>query len=247
MDGKQIKVTWGPGSGINFKETHEKCFGVTETVYILIGGWLTGEHIFKVMDPYAADGSTEHAEAKLLPCTGKSVSDGDSEVDLESLNSRWACWTRQALGTLVKSGGFALPPPWKPVQSSAHSIHDLRQYQFWPSLKKKCSRAFMQRNVNIIITSLMFYTNCGCFCRDYNLNLRLEKGNPVRGAGWSTRVTGAPEDPAGHPLCGQCAWLQVLCPGLRSAQLQCVCSSLSRVRLCDPMGCSPGSSVHGIL
>ena len=50
----------------------------------------------------------------------------------------------------------------------------------------------MQRNVNIIITSLMFYTACRCFCRDYNLNLRLEKGNQTRGAGWSPCHTGRP-------------------------------------------------------
>ena len=43
------RVTWGPGSEINFKETHEKCFGVIETFYILIEGWLTEEYIFKLM------------------------------------------------------------------------------------------------------------------------------------------------------------------------------------------------------
>lgn len=101
---------------------------MTETFYILIEGWLTGEYIFKIMDSRTVDGSTEHAEAKLLTHTWKSVSYGDSEIDLESLNSRWVCWARQALGTLVKSGGFALLPPWKPIQSSPHSIHDLRQY-----------------------------------------------------------------------------------------------------------------------
>ena len=101
---------------------------MTETFYILIEGWLTEKYIFKIMDPYTTDGSTEHAEAKLLTHTWKSVSYRDSEIDLESLNSTWACWARQALGTLVKSGGFALLPPWKPIQSSSHSIHDLRQY-----------------------------------------------------------------------------------------------------------------------
>ena len=71
------RVTWGPGSEINFKETPEKCFGVIETFYILIEGWLTEEYIFKIMDPYTADGSTEHAETKLLTHTWKSVSYGD--------------------------------------------------------------------------------------------------------------------------------------------------------------------------
>ena len=92
----------------------------------------------------------------------------------------------------------------------------------------------MQRNVDMIITSLTFYTPWECFCQDHNLNLRLEKGSPVRdGGGWSgaPMSRGSLEDPAGWPLYGDSV------PGLKSTTLpldlqSCnVCVSLSRVRL----------------
>ena len=86
----------------------------------------------------------------------------------------------------------------------------------------------MQRNVDMIITSLTFYTPWECFCQDHNLNLRLEKGSPVRDGGvehpcheglWKT-LQG---DPSMGTVC--LAWSPLPCPSIFRAAMS-VCHSV---------------------
>ena len=118
-----------------------------------------------------------------------------------------------------------------------------------PPPQIKSPGAFMLRNVDMIITSLTFYTPWEGFYQDHNLNLRLEKGNPVRNGGVEHPCNeGLWKTLQGNPSMGTVclAWSPLPCPSMVRAAMSVLVTQLCPT-LCYPMDCSPVSSVHGIL
>lgn len=93
-----------------------------------------------------------------------------------------AIWGEAGPGHTCKISKICSSISLEPNQSpSPHSIMPLgKQRSISPFLIKNAFRALIQGNLKIIITSLMVYTARECFYFNYNLNLRLVKGNPMK-------------------------------------------------------------------
>lgn len=105
-------------------------------------------------------------------------------IHVESLNSGWAVGLKADPGNTCQIGRICtFPPPGIQSLPTAPSLIPSRTSGNTipqPPSYKNALRVFIQRNLNIIITSVKFYTTWGCFYLNYSLNLRSVKGNPMK-------------------------------------------------------------------